>query len=55
VEDDSHVVFCQKFLGEKGSVRCHDATGSSFVAKVPGEVFTHFHEVAVKCHSRMLL
>jgi hypothetical protein len=24
-------------------VRCHDATASSFVAKVQGEVFAHFH------------
>jgi hypothetical protein len=30
---------------------CHDATASSFVAKVRGEVFTHFHAVAVKRHS----
>jgi hypothetical protein len=30
------------------TVRCPDATASSFVAKVPGEVFAHFHAVAVK-------
>jgi hypothetical protein len=29
-------------------VRCHDTTASSFVAKVRGEVFVHFHAVAVK-------
>jgi hypothetical protein len=29
-------------------MRCRDATASSFVAKVRGEVFAHFHEVAVK-------
>jgi hypothetical protein len=34
-------------------LRCSDATASSFVAKVRGEVFAHFHTVAVKCHSIM--
>jgi hypothetical protein len=29
-------------------VRCRDATASSFVAKIPSEVFAHFHAVAVK-------
>jgi hypothetical protein len=29
-------------------VRCYYATASSFVAKVRGEVFVHFHAVAVK-------
>jgi hypothetical protein len=29
-------------------VRCHDATTSSFVAKVQGEVFAYFHAVTVK-------
>jgi hypothetical protein len=29
-------------------VCCHDATASSFVAKVWGEVFAHFHSVAIK-------
>jgi hypothetical protein len=29
-------------------VRCRDATASSFVAKVRGEVFAHFHIVAVE-------
>jgi hypothetical protein len=34
-------------------VCCCDATASSFVAKVRGEVFAYFHAVAVKCHSSM--
>jgi hypothetical protein len=34
-------------------VNCRDATASSFVAKVRGEVFAHFHAVAVKHHSSM--
>jgi hypothetical protein len=34
-------------------VHCCDAIASSFVAKVRSEVFTHFHAVAVKCHSSM--
>jgi hypothetical protein len=32
---------------------CHDATASSFVAKCQGEVFAHFHAIAVKHHSSM--
>jgi hypothetical protein len=35
------------------AVHCHDATASSYVAKVRGEVFTHFHAVAVKLCSNM--
>jgi hypothetical protein len=35
------------------AVRCRDVTASSFVAKVLGEVFAHFHSVAVKRHSSM--
>jgi hypothetical protein len=35
------------------TVHCHDGTASSFVDKVLGEVFLHFHAVAVKCHSSM--
>jgi hypothetical protein len=31
-------------------VRCRDPTDSSFLAKVPGEVFSHFHIVAGKDH-----
>jgi hypothetical protein len=45
---DSHVVFGHKFPCEKSmceTVRCRDATASSFVAKVRGEVFAHFHAV----------
>jgi hypothetical protein len=44
--------FGQRFPGEKDSetVRCRDATASSFVAKVRGEVFAHFHAVVVKRH-----
>jgi hypothetical protein len=50
VGDDSYVVFGQRFPGEKGSVsvRCRNATASSFVTKVRGEVLAHFHAVAVK-------
>jgi hypothetical protein len=36
------------------TVRCHDSTASSFVAKVRGEVFAHFHTVAVVCGSDFL-
>jgi hypothetical protein len=35
------------------TVRCHDAAASSFVTKVQGEVFAHFHKVTVKRHSSM--
>jgi hypothetical protein len=34
-------------------VQCHDAAASSFVAKVQGEVFAHFHLVIVKRHNSM--
>jgi hypothetical protein len=53
--DDSHVAFCQKFPGEKGTVRqcCNDATASYFVAKVRGEAVAHFHAVAMKRHSSL--
>jgi hypothetical protein len=34
-------------------VRCLVATANSFVPKVKGEVFAHFHAVAVKRHSSM--
>jgi hypothetical protein len=37
----------------KEIVHCYDATASSFVTKVRGEVFTHVHAVAVKRHSSM--
>jgi hypothetical protein len=46
-------VFCQKFPGEKEMLVCCDATASSFVNKVRGEVFTYFDAVTVKCHSGM--
>jgi hypothetical protein len=52
----SHVVFGQKFPSKKGIVRwvrCRDATASSSVTKVRGEVFAHFHMVTVICHSSM--
>jgi hypothetical protein len=50
--DDSHFVFGQEFPGEKGSVRQYrDATTGSFAAKVRGEVFAHFHAVAINRHS----
>jgi hypothetical protein len=53
VGGNSHVVFSQKFPGERRSekVHCHDATSSSFVAKVRSEAFTHFHAVAIERHS----
>jgi hypothetical protein len=35
------------------TVLCRDATASSSVNNVQGAVFTHFHAVAVKCHSSM--
>jgi hypothetical protein len=56
VGDDSHVVFYQKFPGEKGSVSlvcCGDTTANSLVTKVQGEVFTHFHAVTVQYHRSM--
>jgi hypothetical protein len=34
-------------------VCCSDATASSFVTKVRGEVFAHCYKVAVKRHSSM--
>jgi hypothetical protein len=55
--DDSHVVFGQKFPGEKGNVRwCSCAVvmaTASFVTKARGEVFAHFHAVTLKYHSSM--
>jgi hypothetical protein len=35
------------------TVRCCDATASSFVTKVRGEVFAHFHTPAVKSYNSM--
>jgi hypothetical protein len=45
----------KNFLVEKkcGTVCCCDATASSFVSKVRGKVFTHFHTVAIKRHNSM--
>jgi hypothetical protein len=37
------------------TVCCCNATDSSFVAKVRGEILVHFHAVAVKRHSSMKL
>jgi hypothetical protein len=34
-------------------VRCREATASSFVAEVRGEVFAHFYAVTLKRHSIM--
>jgi L-lysine 2,3-aminomutase len=51
VGDDSHVVFGKKFPGEKRKFvteHCSDATASSFVAKVWGEVSAYLHTVAIK-------
>jgi hypothetical protein len=47
----------QKFLGEKRceTVRCRDATASSFVVKVGSEVFAHVLAVAVNRHSSMCI
>jgi hypothetical protein len=42
VGDDTHVIFCQKIPGWKWkceTMRCRDATTSSFVVKVCGEIF----------------
>jgi hypothetical protein len=53
VGNKSNAGFGSKFAGEKGKsemMRYHDATASSFVAKVPGDVFTNFHLVAIKRH-----
>jgi hypothetical protein len=56
VLEDRHIVFGQKLPGEKRkreTVRCRDATPSSIAPKVRGEVFSHFHAIAVKIHSSM--
>jgi hypothetical protein len=42
--DNSYIVLGQTFPGEERSeIVCCDATASSFVSKVVGEVFAHFH------------
>jgi hypothetical protein len=56
VGDDSHVVFGQKFPRKERmfeKVRFRNATASSFVAKVRGGGFSHFHTVAVRGNSSM--
>jgi hypothetical protein len=57
VGDGSHVVFSSKnSLMSKSkyeTVHCRDATASSFIAEVRGEVFARFHAVALKRHSSM--
>jgi hypothetical protein len=55
MRDNTYILFGQKFPGEKGSetVRYRDVTASSFVSKVRGEVFAHFHAVALKRNSSM--
>jgi hypothetical protein len=53
---ESHVVFGQKFPGEKRKcemVPCRNATAGSLVVKVRGEAIARFHAVAVKRHSSM--
>jgi hypothetical protein len=52
VGEDSHVGI-PWWKRKHETVRCRDATASSFVAKVRGEVFAHFQAVAVKPHSSM--
>jgi hypothetical protein len=57
VGDDSHVIFGKKNSLVKKTkcetVRCCDSTASCFVVKVRGEVFSHFHPVAVTSRSSM--
>jgi hypothetical protein len=56
VGDNNHVVVLLFFLKNSlakrkcETVHCHDATASSFVAKVQSKAFVHFHAVAVKHH-----
>jgi hypothetical protein len=46
--------FGNKFRGGRcETVRFRDVTASSFVAKVPGEVFVHLPAVSVKRYSNM--
>jgi hypothetical protein len=54
--EDSHVDFGKKKSLVKSkceTVRCRDLTLSSFVAKVRGEVFEHYHAVPVNLHGTM--
>jgi hypothetical protein len=51
-----HVVFWsgRKWWQRKcETVHCHDAAASSFVTRIQGKVFAHFHSFAVKRHSSM--
>jgi hypothetical protein len=48
--------FCSKIPWWKRkceTVRCRDATASSFIPKVRGKVFAHFHAVDAKCNRSM--
>jgi hypothetical protein len=48
--------FWPNILGEKRKcvvVRCCNATASSFVARILGEVFAYLHAVAIKHHNSM--
>jgi hypothetical protein len=55
VEGDNRVGLVKNSLVKRKCemAHCHYATASSFVTKVQGEDFTHFHAVAVKLHSSM--
>jgi hypothetical protein len=44
-------LFCFWRKRKRETVRCYDATARSFVAKVRGEVSSHFDEVAIECHN----
>jgi hypothetical protein len=55
VRDDTHVIFGQKFPGEKGSVRRCVVVMQQLVLLSPkfGAKSAHFQALAVKCHSSM--
>jgi hypothetical protein len=56
VGDDGHMFLVKHSLVKKEkceTVRCRDATISPFVITIRGEVFAHFHAVAIKRHSIM--
>jgi hypothetical protein len=50
--DDNHVVYGKEFHGEKES-ESWCIVASSFIAKVQGKVFAHFHALTIKRHSSM--
>jgi hypothetical protein len=52
--DDSHFVFLQRLFCEDGNVRqrCQGEAARSFLAKVLGDFFVHFHGVAAKPQNR---